>query len=108
MCFLHLSKTAKADIASAVKHISKVLKAPMAARNLYDAVEKHEAIIAEMPHIFPFVSDEELAAKGLKSVKVKNYILFYTVNEKEKTVRIMRFLYGRRNWKNILKEQLFC
>ncbi|MDR3338399.1 MAG: type II toxin-antitoxin system RelE/ParE family toxin [Treponema sp.] len=34
---------------------------------------------------------------------VKNYMLFYTINEEEKIVTVIRFLYGHRDWKNILK-----
>jgi plasmid stabilization system protein ParE len=34
---------------------------------------------------------------------VKNYMMFYTINEDEKTVDVIRFLYGRRDWKRILE-----
>jgi plasmid stabilization system protein ParE len=49
------------------------------------------------------VPDEYLAEKGIKFVMIKNYMMFYTINEDEKTVIVIRFLYGRRDWKNILK-----
>jgi plasmid stabilization system protein ParE len=35
---------------------------------------------------------------------VKNYMLFFIVSEDEKTVYVIRFLYGRRDWKNILTD----
>jgi plasmid stabilization system protein ParE len=34
---------------------------------------------------------------------VKNYMMFYTINEDEKTVDVISFLYGRRDWKRILE-----
>jgi len=31
--------------------------------------------------------------------------MFYTIDEKSKIVNIIRFLYNRRDWKNILKKE---
>jgi plasmid stabilization system protein ParE len=62
-----------------------VLKAPMAAHNLL------------------IVPDEYLAQKGLKFALIKNYLLFYIIGGDEKTVTVIRFLYGRRDWKNMLR-----
>ena len=103
MYFLNITKVAEDDIISAVNYISDVLKAPMAANNLLDEIEKKEKILENMPNIYPFVSDDYLARNGIKFVMVKNYSLFYTINEDKKVVNVIRFLYGRRDWKNILK-----
>ncbi|WP_461248305.1 type II toxin-antitoxin system RelE/ParE family toxin, partial [Treponema sp. R6D11] len=56
--------------------------------------------IKEKPFIYPAVPDEYLASKGFRFTMVKNYILFYKV--KEKQINIDRFLYGHRDWMNIL------
>ena len=103
MYFLNITEIAEEDILSSIKYISNVLKSPMAANNLLDDIEKQEEILEHTPNIYPFVPDEYLATNGLKFVMIKNYILFYTVNEDEETVTVIRFLYGRRDWKNILK-----
>jgi plasmid stabilization system protein ParE len=86
-----------------VKYIADVLKAPIAANNLLDEIEKYENLLEDTPNIFSFVSDEYLRAKGIKYVMIKNYMMFYTINENEKTVDVIRFLYGRREWKRILE-----
>lgn len=44
------------------------------------------------------VSDDYLAAQGFRKTMVDNYIIFYTVSEKDKTVAVVRILYGRRDW----------
>ncbi len=75
----------------------------MAANNLLNEIEKYEKILEKMPSIYPLVSDEYLAAKGLKFVLIKNYVLFYTIDKNNKIVNVIRFLYARRNWKEILK-----
>jgi len=50
--------------------------------------------------MYPAVPDEYLASKGFRFVMVKNYMLFYIVIENE--VIILRFLYGSRDWMNLL------
>ena len=100
---LNITDIAEEDILVTVRYITNVLKNSVAANNLLDEIEKHEKILEETPGIYPFVHDEYLAGKGLKYVKIKNFLLFYTVDKKNKIVNIIRFLYGPRDWKNILK-----
>jgi toxin ParE1/3/4 len=104
MYFVNITDAAEQDILYTVNYISDVLKAPAAANNLLDEIEKYEKILEETPNIYPFVPDEYLAEKGIKFVMVKNYMLFFIVGEDEKTVYVIRFLYGRRDWKNILTD----
>jgi hypothetical protein len=51
--------------------------------------------------MYPAVPDEYLASKGFRFTMVKNYMLFYSVEEKE--INTSRFLYGHRNWIKILE-----
>jgi plasmid stabilization system protein ParE len=100
---LNITDIAEEDILGTVRHITNVLKNPIAANNLLDEIERHEKILEDTPGIYPFIHDEYLAGKGLKYIIIKNFLLFYTIDEKDKIVNIVRFLYGRRDWKNILK-----
>ena len=103
MYFVNITDIAEEEILTTVKYISNELKAPIAANNLLDEIEKYEKILEETPNIYPNVHDEFLAKKGLKFIKIKNFLMFYNIDEEEKKVNVIRFLYGRRNWKNILK-----
>ncbi|MCL1864673.1 MAG: type II toxin-antitoxin system RelE/ParE family toxin [Spirochaetes bacterium] len=102
MYALHITDIAEQDILLTVKYISDVLKSPKAANNLLDEIEKYEEIIQNTPHIYPFVSDEYFTENRFKFVMIKNYIMFYIINEDEKRVYVIRFLHARRNWKGIL------
>ena len=102
MYFVNITDIAEEEILATVRYISNELKAPIAANNLLDEIEKHEENLSKSPNMYPTVPDEYLAAKGLKFVIIKNYLMFFTVEEKEKTVNVIRFMYGRRDWKNIL------
>jgi len=100
---LNITDIAEEDILSTIKYIANELKNSIAANNLLDEIEKHELILEDTPGIYPLVHDEYLAEKGLKYVKIKNFLLFYTIDKKNKIVNIIRFLYGRRDWKKILR-----
>jgi plasmid stabilization system protein ParE len=102
MYAVHITDAAEEDILATVKYIADVLKAPAAANRLLDEIEKHEEILERTPYMYPLVPDEYLSEKELRFVMVKNYILFYVVSEEDKKVQAIRFLYGRRDWKNII------
>jgi plasmid stabilization system protein ParE len=102
MYSLIITDIAEEDILNTITYIADVLKAPTAANNLLDEIEKHEEILENTPNIYPLVPDEYLAQNGLRFTIIKNYLMFYTINEDEKMITVIRFLYGRRDWKNIL------
>ena len=102
MYFVNITGLAEEDILSTVNYISRELKAPIATNKLLDEIEKHEENLSKSPNMYPNVPDEFLASRGLKFVIIKNYLMFYMIDEKNKIVNVLRFMYNRRNWKNIL------
>ena len=102
MYVVNITDIAEEEILDTVKYISNELKAPIAANNLLDEIDRHEENLSEIPNIYPNVPDKYLASKGLKIIKIKNHLMFFTIDENEKIVNVIRFMYGRRDWKNIL------
>lgn len=100
MYTLKLSELFKYDVRSSVHYIKNTLQNPVAANNLKDAVKKAYKTIKENPFLYTLVPDEYLASLGYRFKVVNNYIIFYYVIDK--TINITRFLYGHRNWMNIL------
>ena len=98
-----ITRTAERDLDRAADHIEFVLKNPAAADSLLDEAAR-TAALARMPERWPRVEDKLLSAAGIRRVRVKNYLLFYTVSHAEKTVTVLRFLYGRSDWINLLRQ----
>ena len=94
---------AEEDLLGASRYISEILKAPVAAENLLLTAEKEIGNLAEVPLSFPLVRDEYFAAKGVRFLLVKNYLVFYLARESENVVSILRFLYARRDWVSLLE-----
>jgi addiction module RelE/StbE family toxin len=99
---LSFSKIIDADIDSCYSYIKDKLEAPMAAENLMEELYEKINHIKENPYSRPLVHDELLASLGIRSIKVKNYLLFYSVEEKN--INVITFMYNKRDWANIIKE----
>jgi plasmid stabilization system protein ParE len=99
---LNFTKTFKKDVISSVEYIKHTLQAPAAAERLKKEIKNTYKKIKEMPFIYPIVPNNYLAALGFRFVMVKNYMLFYTIEEQQ--INIIRFLYGRRDWITILQD----
>ena len=61
-------------------------------------------ITPENPRIRSLVQDKYLASLGYRLINVKNYMIFYIIDEDEKYIKIIRFLYNKRNWMSLLKD----
>jgi len=94
------------DIISALYYIRNILEVPKAAENHFEELKKKYEKLKENPYIRPLVKNKYLATKGIRYIKVKNYILIYKINEENKTVLLYRFMYCRRDWINILTNEL--
>lgn len=46
--------------------------------------------------------DESLSYQGIRKLLIGNYVIFYIVREENRMVTILRILYGKREWLNIL------
>jgi len=103
---LVFSKTMEEDIDSCYNYILYNLEAPVAAEKLMEELYVRLNYIKEKPYSRPFVNDEFLSSLGIRSIKVKNYLVFYYVEDSDtiKTINLVGFMYNKRDWINILKE----
>ena len=102
---LKISKLYDSDVDSSYDYINDTLKNPKAAYNLIVNITNKLLKIRENPKIRPLVRDEYLASLGYRLINVKNYMIFYIIDEDNKYLKIVRFLYCKRDWINLLKEK---
>ena len=77
----------------------------MVADNLIKEIIESLNKIKENPNIRPLVQDKYLSSLGYRLINVKKYIVFYIIDNDNMYVKIIRFLYNKRNWMSILKEE---
>lgn len=100
---VQISEPAKNDLKETLLYIANILKAPQAAENLYSPANEVFNSLSEFPKRNSLIDRRLLGLSNIRYALVKNYIAFYTVDDNSNTVTIIRFLYNRREWKNILR-----
>ena len=90
------------DLDSILEYIALSLANPSAAAAFADKVEKCYLGLQSMPMMYELCRDKHLRAFGYRKVSIGNHIMIYKINELDKTVVIMRFFYGRQDYKRLL------
>jgi plasmid stabilization system protein ParE len=103
MYYLKFSKFIYDDVESSVNYIKNELQNPIASQRLKNEIKKTYKKIKINPFIYPAVPVEHLAKKDFRFCLVKNYMLFFRVKKNENIINVERFLYGPRDWANILE-----
>ena len=99
---VEVSDPAKRDILDIARYISAELSAPESASEMVEEFYASMKSLDKNPKRQPLVRDERLAAKGYRTLQVKNYLIFYIVDDEAGIVDIIRILYNRRDWINLL------
>lgn len=102
---IHYTNQVKEDLKRALGYIKFTLKNPQAAQALLDEANQLIASLSQMPERYALVDDVLLAGWGLRFIRVKNYLAFYVVDEEAHTVHLIRFLYGRSDWRSALRSE---
>ncbi len=95
---IKIYKQAKQDLEEVVDYLNTFSKDT--AIKYYDELIEKITSLSEMPHRCPYVRDTILRLKGYRYLNVKNYVVFYVVQND--TVQIRRILYNKRQYQSIL------
>lgn len=100
---INLTAPALLDIQKALTYITLNLQNKTAADNLYITINSKINNLPNFPNKYPLVTDPKLLYQQIRYIPVDNYLIFYSVNESEQQIQILRFLYAKSNWLAILK-----
>ena len=95
-----LSETAENDLDEVVEYLSNF--SPNIARRYYDEIMVKALSLAFMPQRCPFVQDEALREKGYRWLFVRNYTIFYVIDEENSVVDIRAIMYSGREYTALL------
>jgi len=88
---------ANRDIADAVNYIADELLAPKAALDLLDSLDKSISSLKDFPYSCRVYRPVKPLEQEYRIMPVKNYAVFYTVDEQKKLVEITRVIYAKRD-----------
>lgn len=91
------------DMTEIVKYISVQLSNPTAATRLKEKITCEIKKLEENPHIYAVYEPPLMLKVELRKILVKNYTVFYYIDEIQKAVKIVRVIYSKRNFSDVLK-----
>ena len=97
-----ITRKAINDIMGISSYISEELFDVVAAARLVEKLKIAIESLSYMPKRNALLKDEELAFNGMRRILVDNYIIFYICSDKELLVSIIRVLYHKRDWNNLV------
>ena len=92
-----LTPQAIGQVEETVQYISKILLAPETARKWADTLQCEIGKLDSMPSRYPLAEEEPWHTKGIHKMPVKNFLVYYLIDEEIQTVWITAVIYGRRD-----------
>ena len=99
---VQLSNQAKNDYKGIIRYIKYKLLEPNIAERYAELIKNEINTLKYNPQKFAIIDYNMIKKYKFRKLIIKNYIVFYRINEDEKTVNIERILYGATDWKNKL------
>lgn len=97
------TEPAKIDLLDIEYYIFFNLNNPQAAQRISDGILDTAEKLGEYPTSHPLVEDDLLRSIGIRLVYFNNYNIFFYYNEQCDIVYIIRVLYNKVDWQNLLK-----
>ena len=92
-----ITNQAGEDLKTIYEYIAFALNSAENAEAQLSRLEKNILKLNEMPYRFKLYEKEPWKTRGLRTMPVDNYLVFYLPNDDTRTVTIIRVMYGGRN-----------
>ena len=99
---VRISKQAERQLKEIIQYISYTLQVPGTAEKMLDLLEREILSLSSFPNRIPLTQDEPWHSQGIHNMVVKNYLVYFWVDENTQTVHIIAVVYGRRDQKQLL------
>ena len=94
------SNTADKDLEDIVEYLSNF--SPNIARRYYDEIMVKSLSLSIMPQRCPFVRDETLRDRGYRWLSIRNYTVFFVIDEIRSIVDVRAIIYSGREYTALL------
>lgn len=99
-----ITKQAHRQIREIVSYIRFTLQAPETAIKMLDTLEQAISSLDRFPNRAPLVEEEPWHSQGIHKLVVKNYLVYFWVNESMKRVQVFGVIYGRKDQRHQLSD----
>jgi plasmid stabilization system protein ParE len=92
-----ITKQAHGQMREIALYIANACCAPEAAQNLLDKLEASINDLVEMPKRHSLVDKEPWRSEGVRKVIVKNFLIYFWVDEENMKVQVVSIIYEKRD-----------
>ena len=101
---VRITLQAQAHLREIRDYIAQKLLAPKAAKNTVQRLGTVMASLSQMPNRVPLIEAEPWHSEGVRVRAVRNFLIYFWVNEAEKTVQIIAVIYAKRDQTSVLSQ----
>lgn len=102
-----ITEQAEAQLREILCYISNTLKEPDIAMSLFNEIQKNILSLDVMPKRIALIDEEPWRSYGIHRMTVKNFLIYFWVNEDLKEVHITAVIYGKRDQLKLLERIKF-
>ena len=99
---VEITPSAEQDLDAILTYLQEELTSPLAAEDFLEKVEACCGRLVEQPALYERCGNERLASRGYRRAVINHYVMIYRIEEEAKTVYVLRFFYGPRDYEKYL------
>lgn len=99
-----ITAQAEEQLQEIIKYITTELKAPKAALNLLDEIERSISSLSQFPQRVTLTKEEPWCNYGIHKMPVKNFLIYFWIDEENSKVQVTAVIYGKRDQLNQLSQ----
>lgn len=102
-----ITPDAENDLLELRNYITEVLRSRETAKRYIHTIRTEIGSLSKIPARYKPVDDEPWHSRGIRRIIVKNFFVYYRIDEEEKMVFILNVIYARRNQLRMLEQMKF-
>ena len=101
---IKVTRQAKEHLALIREYIATELQAPIVAKRMLELLKSEMMSLQTMPYHVKLISEQPWCELGFRRIRVKNYYVYFCVDDSRKEVQILAVIYVRRDQTKQLEE----
>ena len=102
---VEISETAEQDLENIILYLRYNLAGDIIADKYKILFKQELKNLEDIAESMPILDEELTGHKNIRKVNVRNYIIFYTVDEENSKVLVLRIGHAFMDWEKYLKEE---
>ena len=101
---IKVTRQAKEHLALIREYIATELQAPIVAKRMLELLKSEMMSLQTMTYRVKLISEQPWCELGFRRIRVKNYYVYFCVDDSRKEVQILAVIYVRRDQTKQLEE----